>query len=364
MKSPYLFSKYIVNYFLKYLFNITLLSFLVILLIEFLGFMKHFYSKGHTLLDILKISFMATPQIIQEIMLILILISAMITFLTLSRNMELIAARAMGFSVWNFILPVASASFFLGLLFIFFVNPVVANMYGKFIYLEQKYNSRENKFIEKDIWFKQIDEKKGTKTTVYLIKSKEKLSNTIKKISLFVFDKNNEFKYRVESKKVEVSDNIWKLKEAKFFSLEKDFEDKEDYVFISKLKFSDLENLYKEADSISFFELPKVINMLKLANIENLRHRALWHLIMSSPLSYFTIVFIAGVFSLRFSSRDSLFIFYLIGGFIVGLGVKFIYNTTISYVVSSNSNPFVFIWFPVFIILAISTLVIINNEEG
>lgn len=362
MKNPSILSRYIISYFLKYLFAIILVSFSVIFLIEFLGSLRRFYSKGASFYTVLEISFMNTPLIIQQIMLIIVLVAGMLTFLKLSYTFELVVARSMGFSVWNFILPVATTAFFFGIIFILVINPIVANMYDHFLYLESKYSHKEYAGINKDIWFKQSNSLDDKKVVVH-IKGIDKDNLNIKKISFFIFKNDNKFEYRVDSNNVEPLGNDWKMKNAIITNVNGSTEIKKEYIFFSKLHFEDLSKLYKAPEAIPFLELPKLIDILKTGSIEHLKHVIAWHSILSSPFSYFVIIFVSAVFSFRFSNRANFLILFLIAGFLAGLGIKFFYNVSISFADFNTFAPSIAVWFPIFIVLFLSIYFILINEE-
>src|ERR1700683_4951209 len=61
-----------------------------------------------------KISMFRVPQLTERIMPFAILVGAMSCYLTLSRRLELVVARAAGVSAWQFIAPAIIAAFLFG----------------------------------------------------------------------------------------------------------------------------------------------------------------------------------------------------------------------------------------------------------
>ncbi len=73
-----------------------------------------------------KTSLYRVPQVTERIMPFCILIGAMSCYLTLSRRLELVVARAAGMSAWQFISPALIVAFLLGVVATTVYNPISA----------------------------------------------------------------------------------------------------------------------------------------------------------------------------------------------------------------------------------------------
>ena len=79
---------------------------LLVVLVDYVEMTRHASRvQNASALVVAQISFYRVPQVTERIIPFAILIGAMICYLTLSRRLELVVARAAGVSAWQFITP-------------------------------------------------------------------------------------------------------------------------------------------------------------------------------------------------------------------------------------------------------------------
>src|SRR5271170_4385769 len=83
-----------------------------------------------------KISMYRVPQLTERIMPFSVLVGAMSCYLTLSRRLELVVARAAGVSAWQFVAPSMIAAFLFGVVATTIYNPLAAVMHERSKHLE------------------------------------------------------------------------------------------------------------------------------------------------------------------------------------------------------------------------------------
>ena len=74
----------------------------------------------------LTISAMRVPFIIQVALPFMMLFATMATLMTLNRKYELVVARSVGISAWQFLLPTWAAAFVIGVLAVLLLQPAAA----------------------------------------------------------------------------------------------------------------------------------------------------------------------------------------------------------------------------------------------
>ena len=84
----------------------------------------HINNDNYTFNDILKMSFLKMPFLINEILPFIVIISTSFYFKNLIDNNELVSIRNLGLSVIDIFYPVAFAVLTLGLFALFFLNPI------------------------------------------------------------------------------------------------------------------------------------------------------------------------------------------------------------------------------------------------
>ena len=81
---------------------------------------------GFTLGRALLLVALHLPPILEEVLPFTVLISSMIVLIGLNRRYELVVARSVGASAWQFLAPVAAASLVIGIVSLFTLNPLAA----------------------------------------------------------------------------------------------------------------------------------------------------------------------------------------------------------------------------------------------
>src|SRR5499433_4168411 len=76
-------------------------------------------------------SLFRVPQIAERIMPFSVLVAAMSCYLSLSRRLELVVARAAGMSAWQFVAPAMIAAFLFGVVATTIYNPLAAVMHER-----------------------------------------------------------------------------------------------------------------------------------------------------------------------------------------------------------------------------------------
>src|SRR3989440_9868275 len=107
--------------------------FVLVVLVDYVEMTRHASRVPNaSALVVAQISFYRVPQVTERIIPFAALIGAMICYLTLSRRLELVVARAAGISAWQFIAPAVVVALLLGFLAAAGYNPVSAGPRGYF----------------------------------------------------------------------------------------------------------------------------------------------------------------------------------------------------------------------------------------
>ena len=110
----------------------------LVLFINLIEIARNLNDVNQTILNYLLLSLFKIPTIINEILPFVIIISISFLFRYLINNNELTSMRNIGYSIFDIFLPVGIYIFLFGLLNLFLLNPISAN-------LEKKYEEILNK---------------------------------------------------------------------------------------------------------------------------------------------------------------------------------------------------------------------------
>src|ERR1700759_5811766 len=94
-------------------------------LIDYIELLRRGSTRaGVTLGVLLEMAALKLPHTAQEVLPFAVLFGTMLAFWRLTRNHELVVARAAGVSVWQFLTPAVLVAFLIGLVAVTIFNPI------------------------------------------------------------------------------------------------------------------------------------------------------------------------------------------------------------------------------------------------
>src|SRR6201981_3113933 len=106
--------------------------FLLLVLVDYIEMVRKTSGLvGVSAVRVAETSLFRVPQLLEKMMPFCILIGAMSCYLTLSRRLELVVARAAGVSAWQFVAPAMIAAFVFGAVATTLYNPVAAILHER-----------------------------------------------------------------------------------------------------------------------------------------------------------------------------------------------------------------------------------------
>src|SRR6201991_4601862 len=103
--------------------------FLLVVLVDYVEMTRQASKVPNaSALVVAQISLYRVPQVTERIIPFAMLIGAMVCYLTLSRRLELVVARAAGISAWQFIAPALAVALLLGIAATTIYNPISSTL--------------------------------------------------------------------------------------------------------------------------------------------------------------------------------------------------------------------------------------------
>ncbi|MCK5384073.1 MAG: LPS export ABC transporter permease LptG [Alphaproteobacteria bacterium] len=347
---------------------------------------------------VLQMGLLKLPEVGQTLFPFAVLFSAMYTFWQLTRRYELIVVRASGFSVWQFLLPMAVISVLFGALQMTVINPIGAVFISKFEDMEHVYLKRQKNQIavfDEGLWLRQpvlIDtspeeipeeneedvqqntspEEENTNVHSpnlvegYVIVHAQKVVQpewVLKNVTVFYFKHNNEFLQRVDAKSATLGKENWFLKEVTIHKsgAPKQFDPR--YVLPTTLTVNDIQESFSSPESMSFWKLPDYIRTLEQTGFDATRLKIYYQNLLSQPLMFCAMILLAAAVSMRPPRTKGTFIMIASGVF-VGFIVFFL-SSFLQAMGSSQQIPVLLAaWSPALISFLLGLSVMMNLEDG
>jgi len=290
-------NNYLISGFIKIVLN-TILIFIclgvILNLFEEIEFAKNL--EPNISLPIL-LTLMYMPNLIIKLLPFIIFISSMWYFISIKTNADLLSLKVFGFSNLKIILILSFTAFLFGVFIIFAVNPVTSVMIKYYEQTKAGYSRDVDHLFsinKNGVWIKESDNENLRITT-----AKKLANNYLINITIYKLNSDNEIIERIESKKADISTNVWQFDEVNYYDAQNDGEQViiQNYELNSIYDVSKINNLYKNLDTISFFELISDYDLLidKGYTKEVLNEKL--NIFFALPFFLFLMVILASIFT-------------------------------------------------------------------
>jgi lipopolysaccharide export system permease protein len=247
-----------------------------------------------------KTSLYRVPQVVERIMPFCVLIGAMSCYLSLSRRLELVVARAAGVSAWQFISPALIVAFLLGVLATTVYNPVSAILQERSKrYEAQLFGQNPSAFSDGGgtFWLSQTS---SDGQAIISAKSSTGQGVGLNGVSVFTFDSDGHFKQRIEARAAELEPGTWRLLDARIYELGVLPVDRAEYPLKTSLTAEQVRESFATPETVPFWELPSYINIAEHAGLGAAGYRLQFQKLLARPFLLVAMVFLAAAVSLRF----------------------------------------------------------------
>ncbi len=285
------------------------------------------------------------------------------TLLFLSRKSELAVMRAGGMSVWQFLRPAIILAFILGTLTTVLYNPIAAAAREESELLFAKAFGREANLLRAksgESWLRQngVD---GQSVLTAAHASKQGLQLTV--VNALVYDPDGKFVEHIDAKSAELKEGYWQFNKAWVTAPARKPVKYDTYILSTYLTPERVQDALGTVISVSFWDLPGLIEVAEKANLSAARLHIQYELLLSRPLLCVAMVLLAATVSLR-SFRSGGIQTMVITGMIGGLGFFLFAEVSRQIGVAGLVPPWAAVWLPILLVILISLTVLLHQEDG
>ena len=353
-------NRYLITKFFK-IFFIALLVFLslgvILNLFEEIEFFKNL-NLSFTLPIILTFSYV--PTLILELLPFIIFLSSMYYFLSIKSSKDLLSIKIFGYSNIKIIMILSFFSFFIGLLFLFTVNPITSSLVKYYETEKARYAKDVDHLIavnKNGVWIKEID---GNNHKI--ITAKKLTNQTLEKISIYTFS-NQKLLSRIEAESAQISNNPWIMNNVYVYDIlenKKAFLKK--YNFYSDNTADKINTLYKNLNTISFLNL--ILNYSQL-NKKGYPKKLLDKKInqfISLPFFLFLMVVLASIFTVGSLQRKQNF-YYVLISILICVAIFYFKDLSIALGQTEKISLILSVWMPIILISLLCAIGVIQINE-
>jgi lipopolysaccharide export system permease protein len=247
-----------------------------------------------------QVSMFRVPQLAERIMPFSVLIGAMSCYLSLSRRLELVIARAAGISAWQFVAPAVIAALLFGVFATTVYNPVSATLQERSKRIEDEVVGATESALQDSTSGFWVRQKSAAGAAIINAKSSRDQGANLGAVTVFTFDGDGHFLQRIEAKDASLQTGYWLLEDVRIYASGKPLVAEPTYKLLTNLTLEQVRESFATPETVPFWQLPTYIAMADRAGLEAAGYRLQYDELLARPFLLAAMVLLAASVSLRF----------------------------------------------------------------
>jgi lipopolysaccharide export system permease protein len=317
-----------------------------------------------TALVLAEISMFRVPQLSERIMPFAVLVGAMSCYLTLSRRLELVVARAAGVSAWQFVAPSMIVAFLFGVAATTLYNPAAAVLHERSKRLEaEMIGEVPNSAMHENTGGFWVRQRNVDGAAIINAKSSRQQGSQLGSVSVYTFDSAGQFQERIEAKNATLEQGYWRFDDARIYASGNPPVLQDTYRLATNLTLEQVRESFATPETVPFWQLPSYIELADRAGLVAAGYRLQYQQLLSRPFLLAAMVLLAASVSLRFfrfGGVQKMVLGGISAGFLLFVLSKFTEDMSKSELLS----PVMAAWIPVLVGSLTGFVVLLHQEDG
>ena len=335
--------RYWLKEFIKYFFLIHLIVQFIFVAVDYLSRMDRFLESSITLVQALGYVLLKVPFMFVELTPAVVMLSAIVVFVLMNRNNELVAVKSSGVSIYHLVKPAAAAGVILSVAMIFLSETIVpvtmerAN-YIKYVIIKEERSVHRSR---KDIWMKQ-DRK------IFHINYYNPSDDTISGLTLTRMDDDFGMVKRIDARSGRFQNGTWYLSDVIEQDYVKELDEYEvkshaSMVYDIGIEPENLKKIVKKSEEMNLADLADYISRVEAEGYDASKYRVDFHAKIAFPFICFLMALTGTATGMRPVARSHLPL-----AVALGVLISFVYWVMYSFCISLGYgrmlNPFMSAW--------------------
>ena len=355
-----IYKKHIINNFIKLLFIIISIFFLLVLLLNLLEELNFFKNSNESLYYPVLLNFLNAPSILINIFPFIFLISTQFLFINLIEKNELIILKNFGIDNLRLIGIISFVSFVASLIIIIFFYSFSAKL--KHLYLDIKNDfASDNKYLavitENGIWIK--DAKDGITS---IINAEDLKGNILNNVDIVQFNEDFNFIQNISADKINIENKIWKSNSVLLNNEQESNRRVNDFQLSTNINFQDINSLFSNLTSLSIFELNDLRNKYNDINYSSTEVDSALQKIFSFPFYLMLMTILSSTIMMNIKQNRTK-IFHLIFGILISVIIYYLSFFFEELGKNEQVPVLVSIWIPLLMIGIVSMINLVRINE-
>ena len=362
MIRSFLLNKYLSKEFIKIVINVSIVFFCLGFIMNIFEEINFFKDFDVTISTPIILSFLFVPSLLNNFFPFVILISGIWFFLKVKKTNEQTSMNVSGISNLSIIIIPSILSIILGIFFVTALNPITSLLVKKYETVKGNYEKEQDYLATvtvNGIWIKE----KGLKAN-YMIRASHLEKENLMGVTIYEFDKDNNFTRRIEADSANITSLKWVLKNITVINSDGIMltEPIKDPFYFSMYDIKKIKSLYSNLDTISFWDLEHEINLLKQRGYSTREMQVKLHRSLAFPFFLLSMVLLSSVFTVgaRFKDNNWTYVFLAI----ISSVLIFFFNDFSAALGKTDKLPIeLSVWMPIAIIFIFSFVGIIHANQ-
>ena len=362
MIRSFLINKYLAKEFIKIVINTSIIFFCLGFIMNIFEEINFFKDFDVAIATPIILSLLFIPSLLNYFFPFVILISGIWFFLKIKKSDELTAMNLSGMSNLSVIIIPSILSIILGIFFVTALNPITSLLVKKYETVKGNYEKEQDYLATvtvNGIWIKE----RGLKAN-YIIRASHLKKENLMGVTIYEFDKDNNFTRRIEADSANITSLKWVLKNITVINSDGIMltEPIKDPFYFSMYDIKKIKSLYSNLDTISFWDLEHEINLLKQRGYSTREMQVKLHRSLAFPFFLLSMVLLSSVFTVgaRFKDNNWTYVFLAI----ISSVLIFFFNDFSAALGKTDKLPVeLSVWMPIAIIFVFSFVGIIHANQ-
>jgi lipopolysaccharide export system permease protein len=316
-----------------------------------------------TFLIVLGMAALHLPFLLQKLLPFAVLFGSMLSFQRLTRSHELVAARAVGVSVWQFLAPAVLVTIALGTVWITVLNPVGSILGARYETMERVYFSYRASLVAVSsggLWLRQQE---GDRELLVHARAMRRDPPTLADVTVFFFKDGVHFAGRADARSAKLEPGYWRMANPIYAEPDGSSRVLDSLEIRTDLTPDRIQDSFAAPETTSFWDLPGFIEALEAVGFSAREHRLYWHGLLALPMLLSAMLLIGMTFSLRLVRRGGTGVL-ITGGLIAGFTFYILSDVVFALGLSGRLPPPLAAWTPAGIAILFGITTLLYLEDG
>jgi len=311
----------------------------------------------------LSVSAMRVPMVMQQTVPFIALFAGMATLVSLNRKYELVVARSVGVSAWQFLKPACFGALLFGILTVCAINPIAAAGYSRAESIEASFRSGNSNAVSAAgaPWIRQTTAEEGDT----IIGARAVLEQGLELVDAVFFriDKAGNIAERLDARRAHLREGHWELTGVARMREGSRPEMVESVQVRTNLRPEFVQERLARPDTIPFFELPEKIEVARSFGLKANAFAMQFHSLLALPLLLVAMTLIAATVSMRFT-RLGQSATMILGGIVAGFLLYVVSVLVKAFGTAGFVPPAIAAWLPVVVAMFFGVTFLLYKEDG